>query len=131
MPRGGYRKGAGLKPSWKHGKTKVIRVPEALAEQIIEYARKLDNRESDSVTEKQSISVTESKTIDLSGMPIHSSNKGSVVYLADLIHFGYQIKPDRLHDSIKKKNRLIQQTRLNQLKLEIDKEIEKLDNFDE
>lgn len=28
--------------SWRHGKTKVIRVPEALAEQILEYARAID-----------------------------------------------------------------------------------------
>ncbi|MBD2775178.1 hypothetical protein [Iningainema tapete] len=28
--------------SWQHGKTKVIRVPEALAERILEYARAID-----------------------------------------------------------------------------------------
>ena len=42
MPRGGKRPGAGVKPTWKHGKTKTIRVPVALAEQILEFARKLD-----------------------------------------------------------------------------------------
>lgn len=31
------------KPKWKHGNTRTIRVPVALAEQILEYAHKLDD----------------------------------------------------------------------------------------
>jgi hypothetical protein len=30
------------KPTWKHGKTKTIRVPIALADQILEYGYELD-----------------------------------------------------------------------------------------
>jgi hypothetical protein len=30
------------KPTWKHGKTKTIRVPIALADQILEYGYQLD-----------------------------------------------------------------------------------------
>lgn len=30
-------------PKWKHGKTRTIRVPIALADQILDYAQKLDN----------------------------------------------------------------------------------------
>ncbi|MFM7599892.1 MAG: hypothetical protein ACKO7R_01630 [Pseudanabaena sp.] len=33
-------------PTWKHGKTKTIRVPVVLAEQIFEYAKKIDTDEA-------------------------------------------------------------------------------------
>ena len=39
--RGGRRK-TSWSESWNHGKTKVIRVPESLCDQIMEYARSLD-----------------------------------------------------------------------------------------
>lgn len=46
MPRGGARKGAGKKSTWKSGckfsETKLIRVPERLADQLLEIAHKLD-----------------------------------------------------------------------------------------
>jgi len=46
MPRGGYHPSAerwGRKPAWKNASdTKTIRVPEELAEQILNYAHKLD-----------------------------------------------------------------------------------------
>jgi hypothetical protein len=45
MPRGGARAGAGAKGSWQSGKTKTIRVPEALADDILELARRLDEGE--------------------------------------------------------------------------------------
>ncbi|MBR8832707.1 MAG: hypothetical protein DSM106950_01350 [Stigonema ocellatum SAG 48.90 = DSM 106950] len=38
----GGRKKTSWKSEWHHGKTKIVRVPEALVEQIIEYARALD-----------------------------------------------------------------------------------------
>ena len=31
-------------PAWNYGKTKTIRVPIALAEQVLEYARNLDDK---------------------------------------------------------------------------------------
>lgn len=43
MARGGARLNAGAKAKWKHGKTKTIRVPEVLADQILEYSKKLDD----------------------------------------------------------------------------------------
>lgn len=49
MPRGGYHQHAerwGRKSAWQtKGTTRTIRVPEALAEQILELAHKLDNKE--------------------------------------------------------------------------------------
>ena len=39
MPRGGRREGAGGRFKWNHGKTKTIRVPIELADEILEYAQ--------------------------------------------------------------------------------------------
>lgn len=77
MPRGGSRLGAGGQFKWNHGKTKTIRVPESLVDQVLEYARKLDaaSVEEESVLLKLEIEresnsnltiehVTQSKTIN-------------------------------------------------------------------
>jgi hypothetical protein len=87
MPRGGRREGSGSKPSWKHGKTKPVRVPEALAERILEIARILDEQGDPSSV---------SKVVDLTGVAVLQSRNGPVVRLADLIRVGYTIKPERL-----------------------------------
>ena len=42
MSRGGARPNSGPPPSWKHGRTTTIRVPRALAVQIVQLARQLD-----------------------------------------------------------------------------------------
>lgn len=42
MPRGGARKNTGPSSSWNAGKTRTIRVPIALADQILAFARTLD-----------------------------------------------------------------------------------------
>jgi hypothetical protein len=42
-PKGNPTTLAKYTPKWKHGNTRTIRVPVALAEQILEYAHKLDN----------------------------------------------------------------------------------------
>ncbi len=89
MSRGGYRLGAGGKPQWIHGKTKVIRVPEALADQILVIARMLDEG-------KSLDNVTASKTIDLSGVSVRQYQGGIAVLLEDLVKAGYQIKPANL-----------------------------------
>ena len=119
MARGGSRLGAGGQSKWKHGKTKTIRVPEALAEKILEYARNLDNAESqnyskfeiDTVSNSNELisgiderheakgiieHVTESKTVNLSGISIKACNGKSAVYLEDLANAGYEILPERL-----------------------------------
>lgn len=42
MSKGGYREGSGAKPKWIKGKTTVIRVPEVLAEKILDVTKFLD-----------------------------------------------------------------------------------------
>ena len=90
MPRGGYREGSGGKPSWKHGKTKPVRVPIALEDKILEIARILDEGGSPST----------SKVLDLTGIAVMRSESGPVVRLADLVRAGYSIKPERLARSL-------------------------------
>ncbi len=55
MPKGG-RRSTTWTPTWKSGKTTVIRVPEALEERLIEIARVLDKGEE--------LPVTGNKTTD-------------------------------------------------------------------
>jgi hypothetical protein len=63
--RGGYRENAGRKSSWQHGETQTIRVPKVFASQLIQIARRLDNREAiESETESNRLdidTVTDSK----------------------------------------------------------------------
>lgn len=86
MPRGGKRPGAGGKPTWKHGKTKTIRVPIALADEVISFARKLDEK---SITEHD----TDSKMIDLSEVIVPEIRGRRFVFLSDLLRVGYEIHP--------------------------------------
>lgn len=46
MPRGGYREGGGRPSSFRTGATQTIRVPVALADQVLEIAHKLDRGET-------------------------------------------------------------------------------------
>lgn len=46
MPRGGARENSGRKPKWNLGETKAIRVPVAIADTILEIARRLDEGET-------------------------------------------------------------------------------------
>jgi hypothetical protein len=109
MPRGGSRFGAGGQFKWNHGKTKTIRVPESLVDQVLEYAKKLDSNftEEQSALLKLEIErepdsnltiehVTQSKTINLSGITIRACNGKSAIYLEDLANAGYEILPERL-----------------------------------
>jgi hypothetical protein len=91
MPRGGRREGAGGKPTWNYGKTKPVRVPEALAEKVLEIARIIDEGGDPS----------SSRVIDLSGVAVLQSKYGPVVRLSDLLRVGYRIKPDRLARNLK------------------------------
>jgi hypothetical protein len=43
--RGGARPGAGGGTRWKHGRTKLVRLPVALLEEILEVARYMDQNE--------------------------------------------------------------------------------------
>lgn len=95
MPRGGYRENAGRKPKWRSGKTKMIRVPIELVDQLLEIANKLDQGVS---IENESIS----KVVDLSGVPLIVINGKKGVALIDLLKAGYDIKPATLAKNIMK-----------------------------
>ncbi len=95
MPRGGKRENSGAKPKWNHGQTTTIRVPVALAKELLEIAALLDN----------GLSVNQSsKIINLSGIPIVSVQGKRGVVIADLIKAGYTIEPSRLAESVKSEN---------------------------
>jgi hypothetical protein len=57
MPRGGYREKAGRPSTWKSGckfsETKLIRVPTAIADQLLEIAHRLDSGETLDLVTKQ------------------------------------------------------------------------------
>ena len=91
--RGGYRQGSGVKPAWKHGKTKVIRVPEVLADEVLKIARVLDD---DGFFEP----VTSSKVLDLSGISLKAFNGKTFVSLESLVLLGYELKPNALAENI-------------------------------
>lgn len=97
MVRGGLRKGAGGVSTWKSGKTKTIRVPEALADELLKIARAMDAGER-FVAESQALSepVTESKTLDLTGISVRQQNGIIAIYLEDLVKAGYNLKPHKL-----------------------------------
>jgi len=94
MPRGGVRLGAGDKPTWRHGKTKTIRVPIALADEILKFARNLDEK---GITEY----VTESKVLDLSGISIRQYQGAASVYLEDLAKAGFDLRPFTLAEMVR------------------------------
>lgn len=45
MPRGGYRENSGRKQKWNLGETKAVRIPVAIADTIMEVAKRLDEGE--------------------------------------------------------------------------------------
>lgn len=95
MSRGGKRKGSGSKPKWRSGKTKTVRVPESLAQEILQIAHKLD--EGDIIDYD-----TESKIVNLSGVSIGEVQGRKIVFLDDLLRMGYEIKPLKLADIVRK-----------------------------
>jgi hypothetical protein len=95
MARGGKREGAGGKPKWIQGKTTVIRVPESLATEVLRLAHLLD--EGKSVDD-----VTQSKHLNLSGVPVQNVNGKAVVFLEDLLKAGFKIRPFDLLDRVRK-----------------------------
>jgi hypothetical protein len=46
MPRGGARENSGRKPKWNLGETKAIRVPIAIADTLLDIAKRMDNGEN-------------------------------------------------------------------------------------
>lgn len=99
MPRGGKRKGSGAKPKWNHGKTKQIRVPEILADQVLELTEMLDNGYK--LGRIDNIDTgTDSKIINLSGLSIWRLGSNLCVLLGDLVNKGYQILPESLANKV-------------------------------
>lgn len=94
MPRGGYRENAGRKSKWRSGKTKMIRVPIQIADQLLEIAQKLDQGVS---IENESIS----NDIDLTGVSLVNLNGKKAVALVDLLKAGYEIYPLSLASSVR------------------------------
>lgn len=93
MPRGGRRDGAGSKSKWRHGSTKPIRVPVALADQVLDFARALDQG---AINFPAQVYV-----IDMSGLPIGSVNQKRFVCLQDLMSKGYEIVPLSLAQQVR------------------------------
>lgn len=125
MPRGGKRDGAGGKFKWSYGKTKVIRVPEALVDKVLEYVASLDQDNilpvtGSSLKEIGYDHVTPSKVINLSGISIRSFKDGPGIYLADLVRMGYEIRPEALMRSVKLKSGLEARERVKSVKSEIE-----------
>lgn len=59
MSRGGKRDGAGRPSVWNHKETKLVRIPVAIVDQVLEIAYKLDRGESlDSVSKSKSAAVS-------------------------------------------------------------------------
>jgi hypothetical protein len=97
MPRGGKREGSGPKSNWKNGKTKTMRVPISLADDILNIARRLDGQQA-----VESSGFTQS--IDLSSINIPTIRGKSFVFLEDLMKLGYEIEPLDLAAEVRKQS---------------------------
>jgi hypothetical protein len=65
MPRGGARENSGRKPKWNLGETKAVRVPVAIADTILEIARRLDDGEKpESIIIPKSDATTPQRSAD-------------------------------------------------------------------
>lgn len=97
MPRGGKREGSGPKSNWKNGKTKTIRVPVSLADDILDIARQLD--------EKGFVELPGfPQVIDLSSINIPTIRGKSFVFLEELMKLGYEIQPLNLAAEVRRQS---------------------------
>ena len=96
MPRGGYRKNAGRKKKWKSGKTTSIRVPIALADQVLEIAHIIDEGNVIKIENDSN-----SKVLELYDIPTTLVENRRMVSLVDLLVAGYEIKPLALVEMIR------------------------------
>lgn len=88
MAKGGYREGSGRKPTWKTpGKTQTVRVPQSLADRLLDLAHLLDEGEQIDIVTKPN------KTIDLDGLKVYQfRGTRDWVRLSDLVRAGYSIE---------------------------------------
>lgn len=76
MPRGGKRDGAGRPSGWKHKETKLVRVPVAIADQLMDIAQKLDKGEIlDFVTDSKVVQA--SSHVPASQMTVWEADESS------------------------------------------------------
>jgi hypothetical protein len=102
MAKGGKREGSGAKPKWKHGKTTVIRVPIAIADEILDFARKLDSGHD-------LMFNTQFYGLDLSLLNVPQIRNKRFVFLQDILKLGYEIYPLSLAEDVRKEINLNQQ----------------------
>ena len=107
MPRGGFRAGAGKKPKWKHGKTKPVRVPTALVDEVLRLVSLLDQGKKLEVLQNESVTV--SKVIDLQGIQLKSVDGKIYVGLEGLVKKGYHLKPERLNSIVSRSVKSVEQ----------------------
>lgn len=73
--RGGYRPGAGNTYKWKHGETKAVRIPIAIADQILKAAEAIDQGQqlifNDCVTQSEKIELTKLDELDRENLELH------------------------------------------------------------
>lgn len=88
MPRGGKRPGAGRRFYWKKGKTVPIRVPEAIADRVLQFAHALDKDEIEWSLE-QGVKVTNlTRKVELSRtINIYKLKGKEVIQLSELTGF--------------------------------------------
>jgi hypothetical protein len=77
--RGGSREGSGRPSAWNNKKTVAIRVPECFSEQILEYARQLDNGEIPQVIDNAQNQKILQMLKDALDVPTKSFGKGKVI----------------------------------------------------
>jgi hypothetical protein len=94
MAQGGKRAGAGRKSTWQsgcHTKTKLIRVPISIAEQILEIAHRLDAGEKvDLVTNSTDVIVIAAETVSVNDVkkPVQKSLR-PVSSIIELSKYGW------------------------------------------
>lgn len=77
--RGGSREGSGRPSAWNNKKTVAVRVPECFSEQIIEYARLLDNGDIPQATDTVQNQKILEMLRDALNVPTKSFGKGKVI----------------------------------------------------
>lgn len=98
MGRGGKRTGSGRPSSWQNRKTKLIRVPEKFADELLDIARQMD----------AGCFNGSAHILDLTGVQVTHANGEIAVRLEDVVKKGYRVSPPLLaqmvNSRIKRKN---------------------------